>query len=140
MLDFLIVGIRWRWFLANMLPLSFKISDDDGRLIWLTTMPFLSQGFWSLVLFLEQFQAVYIFRWVTVYFSVMVLWVKSISEGEVVLNLWANNFSAGELPFWSGCEFRDRVARKWSSELSFALLRVHLTVWMDLSSKPFDWW
>ena len=25
--------------------------------------------------------------WVTVYFSVMVLWVKSISEGEVVLNL-----------------------------------------------------
>ena len=70
----------------------------------------------------------------------VLLWVSGISEGKVVLNLWPNNFSADEVPFWSDYEFRDSIARKWSSELSFALLRVCLTVWMDLSAKPLDWW
>ena len=77
--------------------------------------------------------------WVTVCFSVPVLQVDGISEGKVVLKLWPNNFLADEVPFWSGCEFRDSIAIKWSSELRFALLRVRLTVWMDLSPKPFDW-
>ena len=78
--------------------------------------------------------------WVTVCFLVATLWVDGVSKGKVVLNLWRNNFSAGEVLLWSGCEFRDNIARKWSSELRFALLRVSLTVWMDLSVKPLGWW
>ena len=58
----------------------------------------------------------------------LAVWVDGISEGKVVPNLKPNNFSAGEVPFWSSCEFKDSIARKWSSELSFALLRVILAV------------
>ena len=128
-----------------MFPFSFKVLCDCGRLSWLTMIPFLSQRFCLLV----QIRTVVpgaisgklCFKlWVTVCFSVVVLWVNVISEGKVVLNMWPNNFSAGEVPFWSGCEFRDNIVRKWSSELSFALLRVCLTVWMHLSTKLFDWW
>ena len=144
MLNFSVVGIRWRRFLANMFPLLFKISYDHGRLLWLITIPFLSQKFCSSV----QIRTVVLgaisgsFRlkfWVTVCFSVVVLWVNG-SEGKVALNLWPNNFSAGKVPFWSDCEFRVSIARKWSSEWNFALLRVRFTVWMDFSAKTFDWW
>ena len=66
--------------------------------------------------------------------------VNGMSKGNVILNLWPNNFLAGEVPFWSVSEFKDNIARKWSSELNFTLLRVCLTVRMNLSAKPFDWW
>ena len=141
MLNFSVVGIRWRRFLANMFPLSFKISYDRGRLLWLTTIPFLSQRFCSSVRIRTVVPravsgSLRLKFWVAVCFSVAVFWVHGISKGKVVLILCPT----GELPFWSGCEFRDSIARKWSSELSFALLRVCLTVWMDLPAKPFDWW
>ena len=41
-LNFSVVGIRWRRFLANIFPLSFKISYDRGRLFWLTTIDLLT--------------------------------------------------------------------------------------------------
>ena len=71
----------------------FKISydHDHGRLLSLITIPFLSQKFCSAV----QIRTVVLgaisgsFRlkfWVTVCFSVVVLWVNG-SEGKVALNL-----------------------------------------------------
>ena len=57
--------------------------------------------------------------WATVCFSVVVLWVNGISEGKIVLNLSPNNFSAGEVSFWSGCEFRDSIARKMIFRIKF---------------------
>ena len=93
MLSFSVVSIRWQRFPANMLPLSFKISYDRGRLFWLTTIPFLYQRFYSSVWIRT------VVPWaisgklgfklrVTVCFSVVVLWVNRISEDKVVLNLW----------------------------------------------------
>ena len=145
MLSFSVVSIRWQRFPANMLPLSFKISYDRGRLFWLTTIPFLSQRCCSAVRILAVVPgaisgSLRLVFWVKVCFSKVSLWVNGTSEGHVVLNLWLNNFSADEVPFWSGCEFRDSIARKWSPELIFALLRVCITVWMNLSAKLFDWW
>ena len=145
MLNFSVVGIRWRQFLANMFPLSFKILYDCDWLFWPTVIPFLSQRFCSLVRIHTAVPGAisgklcYKLR-VTVFFLVVILWVNGISEGKVVLNLWPNNFSAGEVTFWSSWEFRNSIVTKWSSESSFAMLRVRLTVWKDLSAKPFDCW
>ena len=77
--------------------------------------------------------------WVMVRFSVGGNTLgKCISEDKALFNFWANNFSTGEVPCWLGCEFRDNMTRKLSSELRFALLRVCLAVWMDLFFKSFD--
>ena len=131
------LGIRWRRFLANMFPLSFKILYDRGQLFWLTKYRLRYE---FALLLLEQFQAVYVLSfWQQYAFRWWFFWVNGVNKGRVVLNLWPNNFSAGEVPFWYGCEFRDSITRKWYSESSFALLRVCLTVWMDLSAKPFYW-
>ena len=47
----------------------------------------------------------------TVCFSVGALWIDgTVSEGKVVFHLRPNNFSAGKVPFWSGCEFRDGIS------------------------------
>ena len=78
MLIFVVVGIRWRWFLANMFPLSFKISCSRGQLFWLTTIPFLSQRFCSSVRIRTVVPGAnsgkLLFKlWVTVCFSVVVL-------------------------------------------------------------------
>ena len=127
------VGISWWWFLANIFPLLFKMLYNCGRLLWLTTIPFLSQRFCSLVRIRKISGSLHLKFWVSVCFLVAVFWVHGISKGKVVLNFWPNDFSAGELPFWSDCEFRDSIARKWSSELSFALLRVQFE-WILLLS------
>ena len=50
--------------------------------------------------------------WIAVEFWLVTLWVDGISDGKVVFNLRPNNFSAGEVLFLSGCEFRDNMARK----------------------------
>ena len=144
MLNFLVAGIRWQWFAANKITLSFKISYDHGQLFWLTTIPFLSQRICSSVRIHTVVPEVISGKlrlkfWVTVCFLVVVLWVNGIREVKVVLNLWSNIFLTGEVSFLSGCEFRDSIERKWSSELSFVLLRGCLTVWMDLFAQPFDW-
>ena len=79
------------------------------------------------LLFLEQFWGTYTL-------------VDGISKDKVVLTLWPNNFSAGEVLFCLGCKYRVNIVRKYYSELNFDFLKVHLTVWMKLSAKPFDWW
>ena len=135
MLNFSVVGIRWRRFLDNMFPLSFKLSYDHGQLFWLATIPLLLESFCSPVRIRTVVPeavsgSLHLKFWVIVCFLVVALWKNGISEGKVVLNLWTNNFSAGEVLFWSGCEFKDSIGRKWSSELSLALMRVRLTVWI----------
>ena len=135
----MVFGIRWRRFLANMFLFLFKILYDRERLFWLTTIPVFSQRFCLSVRICTVVpgsisDSLRLKFWVKICFSMVVLWVDGISEDKVVLNLWPNNFSAGEVPFWSGCEYRDSIAIKWSSELNFALLRVCLTDWMGLSA------
>ena len=135
----MVFGIRWRRFLANMFLFLFKILYDRERLFWLTTITVFSQRFCLSVRICTVVpgsisDSLRLKFWVKICFSMVVLWVDGISEDRVVLNLWPNNFSAGEVPFWSGCEFRDSIAIKWSSELNFALLRVCLTDWMCLSA------
>ena len=144
MLNLPAVGIRWRQFLSNTFPLSFKISYDRGQLLWITTIPFFSHRFcssvWIRTVFpVAIFGSLRLRFWVMVRFLVAALWVDGVSYGKVVLNLRPNNFLAGKVPFWSGCEFRDSIARKWSSDLNFALFGVRFSVWMDLSLKPFAW-
>ena len=134
----MVFGIRWRRFLANMFLFLFKILYDRERLFWLTTITVFSQRFCLSVRICTVVpgsisDSLRLKFWVKICFSMVVLWVNGISEDKVVLNLWLNNFSAGEVPFWSGCEYRDSIASKWSSELNFAFLRVCLTDWMDLS-------
>ena len=133
----MVFGVRWRRFLANMFFL-FNILYDRGRLFWLTTIPFFSQRFClsariCTVVPGSISDSLRLKFWVKICLSMEVLWADVISEDKLVLNSWPNNFSAGEVPFWSGCEYRDSIARKWSSELNFAFLRVCLTDWMDLS-------
>ena len=135
----MVFGIRWRRFLANMFLFLFKILYDRERLFWLTTITVFSQRFCLSVRICTVVpgsisDSLRLKFWVKICFSMVVLWVNGISEDKVVLNLWLNNFSAGEVPFWSGCEYRDSIAIKWSSELNFALLRVCLTDWMGLSA------
>ena len=135
----MVFGIRWRRFLANMFLFLFKILYDRERLFWLTTITVFSQRFCLSVRICTVVpgsisDSLRLKFWVKICFSMVVLWVDGISEDKVVLNLWLNNFSAGEVPFWSGCEYRGSIAIKWSSELNFALLRVCLTDWMGLSA------
>ena len=146
MFDVKFFGCSYRVMTASGWNISFFIQNttyNRGQFFWLTTIPFLFQKICSSVRIVVPgaiLGRLLLKFWVTVCFMVEVLWIDGESKGKVVLNLWPNNLSAGEVPLWFGYEFRDSTARKWSSELGSVLLRVRLTVWLHLSAKPFDWW
>ena len=124
MLNLSVVCIRWQQFLANTFPPSFKVLYDHEQLFWLTIPSFSQRFFLSVPMFLGYIWAIFNLRfWVTVGFSGATLSVDAMSKGKVVLNLWHNHFSVGEVLFLSGFEFGNNMPRKWSSELSFTLLR-----------------
>ena len=65
---------------------------------------------------------------------------KGLTEGRFVQSWQLKNFSAGEIPFSLGCEFKNNKARYSSCWSYFAFFKVSLTVWIDHCTKPLDWW